>query len=104
VRWIDPLTNYLKLDYRIALLRAAASHGSSHQAAMVFQVIVPKQMRGLQIGRQRLEFICQSPAAFRQINRPDWLGSLKSEVGFAQVAGLVLTLLYCARYVSAESG
>ena len=48
VRWIDPLMRSLKLDYRVALLRAAAFHGSSHQAAMVFQVIVPKQ---IQIGR-----------------------------------------------------
>ncbi|MDH4062839.1 MAG: type IV toxin-antitoxin system AbiEi family antitoxin, partial [Acidobacteriota bacterium] len=38
-RWIDPLMHYLGLDYRISLLRAAAFHGSSHQAAQVFQVI-----------------------------------------------------------------
>lgn len=37
VRWIDPLMNYLGLDYRISLLRAAAFHGASHQAAMVFR-------------------------------------------------------------------
>jgi hypothetical protein len=29
-------------DYWVSLLRAAAFHGSSHQAAMIFQVIVPK--------------------------------------------------------------
>lgn len=104
VRWIDPLMKYLELDYRVALLRAAAFHGSSHQAAMVFQVIVPKQMRGFEIGRQRLEFIYQSPAAFRQVNRPDWLGSLKSEAGFAKVAGLELTLLDCARYFHKAAG
>lgn len=28
---------YQKLDYRVGFLRAAAFHGSSHQAAMVFQ-------------------------------------------------------------------
>jgi hypothetical protein len=44
-RWIDPLMKSMKLDYRITLLRAAAFHGSSHPAAMVFQVIVPRQMR-----------------------------------------------------------
>ena len=104
VRWIEPLMTYLNLDYRIALLRAAAFHGSSHQAAMVFQVIVPRQMRGFEIGRQRLDFIYQSPAAFRQVNRPDWLASLKSEAGFAQVAGLELTLLDCARYFHTAAG
>lgn len=104
VRWIDPLMKYLKLDYRVALLRAAAFHGSSHQAVMVFQVVVPKQMRGFEIGRQRLEFIYQTPAAFRQVNRPDWLGLIKSEAGFAKVAGLELTLLDCARYFHKAAG
>ncbi len=104
VRWIDPLMKSLKLDYRIGLLRAAAFHGSSHQAAMVFQVIVPRQMRGFEVGRQRLEFIYQSPAAFREVNRPDWLDSIKSEAGFAQVASLELTLLDCARYFHKAAG
>ena len=57
VRWIDPMMKYLELDYRISLLRAAAFHGASHQAAMVFQVVVPKQLRGFDIGRHRLQFI-----------------------------------------------
>lgn len=104
VRWIDPLMKMLKLDYRVALLRAAAFHGSSHQASMVFQVIVPKQMRGFEVGRQRLEFIYQSPAAFRHVNRPDWLSSIKSDAGFANVAGLELTLLDCARYFHKAAG
>jgi len=51
IRWIDPLMKYQGIDYRISLLRAAAYHGSSHQAAMVFQVIVPKQFRAFEIGR-----------------------------------------------------
>ncbi len=104
VRWIDPLMKYLRLDYRVTLLRAAAFHGSSHQASMVFQVIVPRQMRGFEVGRQRLEFVYQSPAAFGQVNRPGWLGSLKSEAGFAKVAGLELTLFDCARYYHKAAG
>lgn len=104
VRWIDPLMKYLELDYRVALLRAAAFHGSSHQAAMVFQVMAPRQMRGFEIGRQRLEFIYQSPPAFHQVNRPDWLGAIKSDAGFAKAAGLELTLLDCARYFHKAGG
>ncbi len=46
-RWIDPLMKYLGTDYRISLVRAAAMHGSSHQAAMVFQVGVPQQFRSI---------------------------------------------------------
>ncbi len=103
-RWIDPLMKYLQLDYRVALLRAAAFHGASHQAAMVFQVIVPRQIRGFELGRQRLEFVYQGAEAFAQVNRPGWLGSIKSEAGFAKVAGLELTLLDCARYFHKAAG
>lgn len=98
VRWIDPLMKHQGVDYRISLLRAAAFHGSSHQAAMVFQVIVPKQLRAFEIGRHRLQFIYQTPAAFAQANRSEWLDSMKSDAGFAKVAGVELTLLDCARY------
>lgn len=104
VRWIAPLMQSLGLDYRVALLRAAAFHGASHQAAMVFQVIVPRQVRGFEVGRQRVDFIYQSPSAFRQVNRADWLGSIRSEAGFAKVAGVELTLLDCARYFHKAAG
>lgn len=104
VRWIDPLMKYLQVDYRIALLRAAAFHGASHQASMVFQVIVPKQMRSFKMGRHRLEFVYQSPVAFGKVNQADWLGSLKSDAGFAKVAGIELTLLDCVRYFHKAGG
>lgn len=104
VRWIDPLMHYLGLDYRISLLRAAAFHGSSHQAAMVFQAIVPKQLRAFEIGRHRLQFVYQTPAAFSKTNRPDWLSQMKSEAGFAKVAGVELTLLDSARYFHKVGG
>lgn len=104
VRWIDPLMKHQDIDYRISLLRAAAFHGSSHQAAMVFQVIVPKQLRAFEIGRHRLQFIYQTPAAFVEANRPESLDSMKSDAGFAKVAGIELTLLDCARYFHKAAG
>jgi len=104
VRWIDPLMKYLSLDYRISLLRAAAFHGASHQAAMVIQLVVPKQLRAFDIGRHRLQFIYQTPKAFAKTNLPDWLTQMKSEAGFAQVAGVELTLLDCARYFHKAAG
>jgi predicted transcriptional regulator of viral defense system len=103
-RWIDPLMKYQGIDYRVSLLRAAAFHGSSHQAAMTFQLIVPKQLRDFEIGRHRLQFVYQAPAAFAQVNQPEWLGSMKSEAGFAKVAGVELTLLDCARYFHKSAG
>jgi predicted transcriptional regulator of viral defense system len=103
-RWINPLMEYLRVDYRIALLRAAAFHGATHQASMVFQIVVPKQMRDFEIGRHRLEFIYQSPRSFSQVNVRDALAQLKSDAGFAKVAGIELTLLDCMRYFHKAGG
>ena len=50
---------HLGVDYRVSQLRAAAFHGASHQAAMVFQVIVPKQIQDIEIGRHRVQFVYQ---------------------------------------------
>jgi len=97
-RWIDPLMRFLGLDYRVALLSAAAFHGASHQAAMAFQVIVPKQLRGFEIGRHRLQFVYQTPAIFGAVNQGGWLATIKTDTGFAKIAGLELTLFDCARY------
>ena len=104
VRWIDPLMKYQGIDYRISLLRAAAFHGSSHQAAMVFQVVVPKQLRAFEIGRHRLQFVYQAPHAFAKANQPEWLEQMKSDAGFAKVAGVELALLDCARYLHRAAG
>lgn len=103
-RWIDPLMKFLEVDYRISLLRAAAFHGSAHQAAMVFQVIAPQQLPDIEIGRQRVEFLFQSPDAFAEANRPEWLAQLKTDAGYAKVAGVELTLLDICRYFHQAAG
>ena len=104
VKWIDPLMKHQGIDYRISLLRAAAFHGSSHQASMVFQVVVPRQLRDFDLGRHRLQFIYQMPKAFAQVNRPELVGPMKSDAGFAKVAGVELTLLDCVRYLHKAAG
>lgn len=102
-QWIGPLMDHLDLDYRVSLFRAAALHGSSHQAAMVFQVIVPKQLRGFEIGRIRIQFLTQAAAAFLAVNQREFLTNIKSRAGFAKTAGVELTLLDSVRY-SAKAG
>jgi predicted transcriptional regulator of viral defense system len=104
VKWIDPLMRHQGIDYRISLLRAAAFHGSSHQAGMVFQVIAPRQLRSFDLGRHRLQFLYQVPGAFARANTPELLGRLKSDAGFATVAGVELTLLDCVRYLRQAAG
>ena len=103
-RWIDPLIHHLGLDYRISLLRAAAFHGASHQAAQVFQVIVPKQLRTIAIDRQRIQFVYQVPRAFTAVNKAPWLDQLKTDAGFAKVAGVELLLLDVVRYFRQAAG
>ena len=103
-QWIDPLMRYVGLDYRVSLLRASAFHGSSHQAAMVFQVIVPRQLRSVELGKHRLQFLTQSPRDFDATNQGRWLEQLKTSAGFARVAGPALTLLDCVRYVQKAGG
>lgn len=103
-RWIDPLMKFLGVHYRISLLRAAAFHGAAHQAAMVFQVIAPRQLLGIEIGRQKIQFLFQSPQAFDEANRPEWLEQLKTDAGFAKVAGAELTLLDICRYFHRAGG
>lgn len=103
-QWIDPLMHALRLDYRVSLLRAAAFHGSSHQAAMVFQVIVPRQLRGIELGRHRVEFLYQEPASFTKANQAEALDRIKTSAGYARVAGVELTLLDCTRYFHKAGG
>ena len=104
VKWIDPVMKHQGIDYRISLLRAAAFHGSSHQASMVFQVVVPRQLRDIDPGRHRLQFLYQGPEAFAQLNKPELVGQMKSDAGFAKVAGVELTLLDCMRYFHQATG
>ncbi|MEN9315771.1 MAG: hypothetical protein RIS35_2164 [Pseudomonadota bacterium] len=103
-QWIDPLMRALQHDYRVSLLRAAAFHGASHQAAMVFQVIVPRQLRAIELGRHRVEFLYQAPASFSRANQPEALDRIKTSAGYARVAGVELTLLDCVRYFHKAGG
>jgi len=102
--WIDALMKHQGIDYRISLLRAVAFHGMVHQDAPAFQIILPKQVRDFEIGRHRLQFTYQEPAAFAQVNRSDWLSSLKSNAGITHVAGIELTLLDCACHFHKTAG
>lgn len=104
VRWIDPLMKYLGLDYRISLLRAASFHGSTHQSPMTFQVIIPKQMRPIKIGRQSVEFIMQADILFSETNQARFLKEMKSATGFAKVSGVELLLLDSARHYHSVGG
>ena len=71
---------------------------------MVFQVVVPRQLRDFDLGRHRLQFPYQGPDAFSLVNGPPYVGQMKSDAGFATVAGVELTLLDCVRYFHKAAG
>ncbi len=102
--WIDPLMKHQGLGYRVSLLRAAAHQGSSHQAAMIFQVVAPRQLRDLTLGAHRLQFVYQEPEAFAACNDAALVDAIQTPAGFAVVAGVELTLLDCVRYMHRAGG
>ena len=102
--WMDPLMKHQGLGYRVSLLRAAAHHGSSRQAAMIFQVVTPRQLRDLTLGAHRLQFVYQEPEAFAACNEDSLVEAIKTPAGFAVVAGVELTLLDCVRYMHRAGG
>ena len=71
---------------------------------MVFQVIAPKQIPAIIIGRHNVQFVYQAAHAFKESNREPWLDALKTDAGYAKIAGIELTLLDCARYFHKASG
>jgi predicted transcriptional regulator of viral defense system len=51
------LMKHWGLDYYVCLLSAALYHGASHQKPQVFQVMTNKQIRPLECGKVKIEFI-----------------------------------------------
>lgn len=72
-QFIDGLTQFLKLPYYVGLLSAAQYYGAAHQQPQIFQVIVPRATRNIQVGRIKIVFITKSNAeyaSFRKFNTP----------------------------------
>ena len=54
--WLHAYFQQQQSPYYLALLSAAAEHGSSHQAVQTVQVITDKALRELKLGRIRVQF------------------------------------------------
>ncbi len=67
--FIDPMMAHLGHAYYVGFLSAAAIHGASHQAPMVFQVATPALLRHRNIGRSRVQFVRRSQAVHRATQR-----------------------------------
>ena len=63
---------------------------------MVFQVVAPRQLRELTLGRHRIQFLYQTPRDFEACNRAELLDAIKTPAGFAKVAGAELLCIASA--------
>ena len=54
--YIDTLMKHLDIPYYVGLLTAASYHGASHQAPQLYQVIIDRNLRSLQVGRSKIQF------------------------------------------------
>ncbi|MDE0195036.1 MAG: hypothetical protein OXP08_05750 [bacterium] len=63
--FVHQLMEHLGHLYYVGFLSAAAIHGASHQAPMVFQVVTPARLRERRIGRGRFQFIQRATAGQR---------------------------------------
>ncbi len=63
--FVHQLMEHLGHPYYVGFLSAAAIHGASHQAPMVFQVVTPARLRERRIGRGRIHFIQRATASER---------------------------------------
>ncbi len=62
-QFVPDLMRQLRLPYYAGLLTAASYHGAAHQAAMVFQVVLPRNRRPIECGRVRVEFVARKSTA-----------------------------------------
>ena len=94
--FIDPLMQYLKVPYYVALLSAAGMYGASHQQVMTFQVMTNKMMRPIQIKNVRIDFYYQKHI------HTSFLNSVKTETGKMQVSDLEMTTCDLIKYFHAS--
>ena len=58
--FIDDLMKEKDVSYYVGLLSAASFYGASHQAVQIFQVIVNKRLKPIDLGRTRIVFYYNS--------------------------------------------
>lgn len=96
--YIDALMNHINRPYYVGLLTAASYHGASHQAAQIYQVMVDKPLRPLQIGRSTIRFYKNA-----LLGKAKTL-SLKSYTGPFRVSTPEQTALDLVSYIEASGG
>lgn len=90
--FIDDYMRHIGVDYYVGLLTAAMWYGSSHFAVMTTQIVVPKQLRPIAIGRERIRFYTKATTARTPVE------TLTFGLGGARVSTREATLLDLVRH------
>ena len=91
---IDPLMKYLKEDYYIGLLSAAAFHGSAHQQPMVFQVFCVSQRRNIKLERGVIEFHSKKDC------NSSFIEKISTLTGYAKISSKEQTIIDLIQFYS----
>ena len=86
--FIDALMKYLKKEYYVCLLNAAALHGAAHQAVMRFSVMISApSLRNTQKGNMVIDFVSRKRMPMRYVQQR------KNRTGYFNVSSPELTAL-----------
>lgn len=91
--FIDSFMKHVEQPYYCGLLTAAALQGAAHQQPMVFQVVTTKQIRPIEVGQLRIEFICKKTI------KTHFYQPLKTVTGHMNVSTPEMTAFDLVRYM-----
>lgn len=98
--YIDDLMRHEGVPYYVGLLKAAETHGATHQAVMEFQVITDKRIPKLRAGRNIIAFYFRKDMTALSPG----IEKRKTDTGSMSVSSAALTALDLLRYPQASAG
>jgi len=97
--FIDDLMKHIGVYYYVGLASAAAVYGASHQQPQIFQVIVQKQIKVINVSGLKIEFIVKKAMP------PDrYIQSKKTETGIVKISCPELICFDLVRYIFRVGG
>ena len=98
--YIDDLMRHEGQPYYVGLLKAAELHGATHQAVMEFQVVSPKRLPSIRVGRSLMVFYFRKDMD----GVKPGIEARKTDTGIMRVSSAALTALDLLRYPQASGG
>ena len=98
--YIEELMAHSEQPYYVGLLTAAQLHGTSHRAAIEFQVITDRQLGTIRAGRSNIVFRYRKDME----GIADGIGQCRTDTGHMKTSGVELTAMDLLRYPRATGG